>query len=690
MVILFTLALSSLALLIMMGVTSEQRSTENYLGIQQAADAADGGIEYGVARLWGNFLTRLNERPGDLPTYRAFLDRIVENRATEDILPREHDLQSGAKVLEILASRRDEADGTVITLRATAESKGRTRVATQTLIISGATFEGMDYAVLANNLDCVMCHASIDNVRRVYNKDPDLYGTFDKVKVASLDDLRVRAKRAHTKIAGALFTRGDLLVRNGNGPYRPSDNLSKGTVRSAKFDENGNLEQNKKGDTRGTKFESAGLMEDGSLDPHANLYTNYPDAPDEMSAGTLPATLPPVVPDTNGNRLVDDVEWKKKVSEASMGSLTGGTAFGVRPGDEYKEQDLPKKSNAADQNLGKGGYLDGNVILVGTDRDPINLNGNIAVNGDVVITGKVKGKGEILARNNIYFVGDVTYADGDEFGKAKGGEENIVAFAAGGNIVAGDYITPQAYNKLEYKKNRSVYFDDSRGKKFPEYLSKETIDTSPPLDEGYYTSFASAQLMNFNQREFAMAAANADYTPRYYNLREGDRTYMLGTNKVDHANEYDSSFVRVLDEKALQNAAVLSLNPKGGWLSDMQLKEFWAADYKRRPKKDKSERLRIDGLLYSSNAILATAHSYKKHRSPLHGSMQIRGAVIGADVGILAPGDKNKGKFDQGLNIYYDDRVKGLLNMQGTDALAMRRGFRLFEYPQPSKEARER
>lgn len=55
--------------------------------------------------------------------------------------------------------------------------------------------------------------------------------------------------------------------------------------------------------------------------------------------------------------------------------------------------------------------LDGNLILVGTYDNPIQLDGDVFVRGDVVIKGYVQGKGGIYAGRNVYVAGDVIYKD---------------------------------------------------------------------------------------------------------------------------------------------------------------------------------------------------------------------------------------------------------------------------------------
>ena len=59
----------------------------------------------------------------------------------------------------------------------------------------------LDYALLANNVNCILCHATIDDAARVFNKDPSKFGTFDRVKVGALESLMLRGSST-TTIAG--------------------------------------------------------------------------------------------------------------------------------------------------------------------------------------------------------------------------------------------------------------------------------------------------------------------------------------------------------------------------------------------------------------------------------------------------------------------------------------------------------
>src|SRR5262249_5212400 len=104
---------------------------------------------------------------------------------------------------------------------------------------------------------------------------------------------------------------------------------------------------------------------------------------------------------------------------------------------------LPTSPNSP----GINGTSSNNLIAIGTAANPITIDGTVAIDGDVVIQGVVKGDGTIIASGNIYVLGDLTYADAKDasgnrpFGIAPDGKTNGLALAAGGNVVAGDYLT---------------------------------------------------------------------------------------------------------------------------------------------------------------------------------------------------------------------------------------------------------
>ncbi|PIQ86030.1 MAG: hypothetical protein COV74_06250 [Candidatus Omnitrophica bacterium CG11_big_fil_rev_8_21_14_0_20_45_26] len=91
---------------------------------------------------------------------------------------------------------------------------------------------------------------------------------------------------------------------------------------------------------------------------------------------------------------------------------------------------------------------DGVLVLIGTDADPIQINGPVVSTGDVIIKGKVTGQGTIYSGRNVHIIGDIEYVDGPGWSKpdtdpegtaATNSTKNFLGLAAKGNVVVGDY-----------------------------------------------------------------------------------------------------------------------------------------------------------------------------------------------------------------------------------------------------------
>lgn len=708
-VTILVVGMAGLAAAMLLRLSLENRASTEYIRLNTATAAAEAGLEEASALLWGKYLEKIGGAVGgaaggtgkgggivggvvggvtgtvtgllgDINSLRGFLDGVVQPGGIAKLLDTEIKLLNGASIKQILLERTDNGGETLIKVTSTGAFDGRERTITQLFRMSGEAFSGFDFALLANNISCLLCHAEFDNVERIYNTDAKKFGTFDRVKIASLESLTIRTNDANSHIAGTLYTRGEVLGAKGSGSggitgtISSLSSLSNTSFKGYQMDNAGKIRQDKKGRLIESKLDIATAGKDGLLPKFAEVYTNYPTTADGMTDGVLPTEFPPIIADTNGNRKVDDEEWKTKVSETGLGGVSGGTVYGVPNGKVLDTKGLPVKSNSAYEDA-KGGYYDGNLVLVGTEKEPIQIDGVLAVNGDVVIKGPVAGAGKILARNNIYFAGDTVYADGDTFGQSADGAENLMSYGAGGNIVVGDFLTPENYNKDKYGKNKIVTFDDSE-KKMPSYVSAETMDLAPPLDQGHSTSYSAAQMMLSNQAEYAKAQASKDYVPRYYAMQSGGRVYRQKGNAT--ATEYESWAATEIKAEEQARGAVSSLLPASKWIAPEQFKQIWWDDNQGRPK-DSEERFRIDGLLYTNNAIIGSAHSYDRHKSRVNGTLEVRGAIIAADVGILAPGDKRARKNDQGFRLYYDKRVKGYMPVSGSKDLSFSRGIRLVQ-----------
>ncbi|MBN1492703.1 MAG: pilus assembly PilX N-terminal domain-containing protein [Candidatus Omnitrophica bacterium] len=93
----------------------------------------------------------------------------------------------------------------------------------------------------------------------------------------------------------------------------------------------------------------------------------------------------------------------------------------------------------------------GNIVLVGTVQDPIEINGPVVVTGDVVIKGKITGQGVIYSGRNIYIADEVSYTvspgasqpneNAEETWYEVNKDKDLVGYAAQENIIFGDYTS---------------------------------------------------------------------------------------------------------------------------------------------------------------------------------------------------------------------------------------------------------
>ncbi len=146
----------------------------------------------------------------------------------------------------------------------------------------------------------------------------------------------------------------------------------------------------------------------------------------------------------------------------------------------------------------------GNLVLVGTVANPIDLSGDIFVEGDVVIKGVVKGTGGIYSGRNIYFAGDVTLqnppdkpgsgvcagiSDPDACAKANiTAGKDALRTGARGNIVVGDYTEFNSNALLPWSRRQSsdFYRNQFSFNSGDRYYDKQNGDELTYKDSKYY------------------------------------------------------------------------------------------------------------------------------------------------------------------------------------------------------------
>lgn len=122
--------------------------------------------------------------------------------------------------------------------------------------------------------------------------------------------------------------------------------------------------------------------------------------------------------------------------------------------------------------------LEGNVVLIGTDDNPIEIDGPVVVTGDVLIKGVVKGQGTIFSGRNTHVIGNITYKSPPTWPKpdedpdttdTDNATKDFLGLATKGNIIIGDYT------RNDWKTNVAPYL-------------------TPPFTQGYETDSSDSYI----------------------------------------------------------------------------------------------------------------------------------------------------------------------------------------------------
>ena len=703
-------------LLVSSQALNAKRQTDTAHNQYQLEEACKAGIDHTIERVWNDYVAGNGNAAGTWLTYRAFINNIVAKNGNVTLVgssnPLVVDSAKGVSVTSVTLSRADDLNGFLFTINSTGKVGAQSRTAQQTVRVGGSPFAGFEYAVLANNINCILCHAEIRNVDLDNNTTKSLYGTFERVKVGSLENLMFRADSdaADSKVAGSIYTRGNVINSYTKGAMS-SSLLANKQLSTYPFNASTYLlNQNASTGAMGSILPLAVTGNDSNGLPltGGNMYMNYPTDKKKMTDGILPALFPAPYPDDNGDKLVGTDEFHV-ISELLAGTATGGIAYGVAAGSTYTGTTFPTASNGAATTLASTGQYTGNLILTGTTANPITLNGQIAVEGDLLIRGAVKGSGQIFVKGNTYIAGDVTYADGTTFGTAADGTKNALAIVTGGNVVMGDYLTIRAKNHSKNVQATPDHTAMSGYSTSPSYSSgvtagelsiqtrtstqtisavknpSNTVNATEAVQIGYndpnvtdgngivtarggnqQDSFTASELMLFNNLEMTKAVADANYKPRFYGMNSNspNNIFFYDNASSEHPVRYDEGATTAggTSNTVLTLANYLTKKGYSSTIATRAAKLFlnptggWLSDTVLRKMWWDDEQSRttanstykFDGLLYCNNSIFRITRSKVRHGSNTEGKVRIRGSIICPDIGVLTPG--NSGLISSGNN----------------------------------------
>lgn len=733
------------ALALLTAGLSTKRSVNHQADDYRLSSAVESVAMLTTETIWSGYLADQGGAAGTIDTFRTYLDSIgipdegpggqpastdgVSMLAVTD-LPKKNgqDNFNDVNVDLVQVLRRDVEDSTQLYITVSATTNRGAGLANpvldraiqQVYTIEPADFDGFDYAVLANNINCIFCHTNVDNVERIYGTDPD--AQYDRVKVGSLETLMLRHDAdgnttdlndfdADSFVAGTIYARGPVTDHDGTAVSNWSDLSFLGYD----FDSDGKIIEDVFGDLSLTPFSPAG----NPPDPLENLYLDYAENYSDMVDGGLPVGFPAPIPDDGGidpatgakvsagagNGFVDDEEFYAAALTAD-GAITAGIITvndGTDPVDtiaEYADALLTGNQPSVQQSV------DGNVILTGTTANPITIDGTVAIDGDLIINGYVKGEGTLLVRGNIYVPTDMEYLDGVDddgnrtFGKDDNSLKNALGLAAGGNIIVGDYLAPSTITYGTPGKYDTVSGDNTDKWNFALaemslFNRKEWMKTQPMLPGSPGEADLPSTLWTAVNPEY-----DATHVPRYYNFGDDDTVpiYNRGNiyyesttgtwvgdaevpltwdpNKLTMADPMDTNDPTLYDASGVPLATLSNISPTGQWFDEDLYKVGIEYFEDARPF---GKPMSIDGLLYTNNSIF----SITNRNTSMFGQLWVNGSLVAADIGLLAPGipdyfgtAPNKSPlsdFAIGLQLNYDDRVKSLLNVKNPWQVELKR-----------------
>ncbi len=659
------------------------------LRLQAAATATADLV---AQELWNQFVEWSGGEAGRLDQFRTFLESAAsplpsplqpgatllddQNRdlgmtdngapvdATDLVAAGGASAWSGLVMEQVQLRRRDFPLATDLELTVTASTgdaaASRRRRVRQVFTIGGEIFAGFQYALLSNNVNCIMCHAEFDNVAHYYNDDPGARGSFDRVKVGTLESLMIRTRTAHSSIAGSLYVRGNLMDQHGN----KLGGLVGTTLTGSQFDAHGHLVEDASGQLVDVPLHTAV----GTPPPElGQLYLDYPLDEVDQRDGILPAAFPPPIPDLNGNRQVDADEFEL-IANTAHGHVSSGSISLIDHGGSFSG-DLDSAGNSSVVS----GSVDKHMLLVGTEANPLEIDGTLAVNGDLAITGVVRGDGAIYASGNVYILGDLVYDDASSgnhrtYGQQGNGTKNVLALASGGNIVVGNHLSEAG----RYGTRGPVTGDGKNGFNFT--MAEITL-----FNRGEWTK-TQPKLPAQDGSMVDNPLYDPHHQPRYYVLGDNDPVFIFNGDGLDPSDRgrvyfdtstntwkgreltlsYSDVWLERIDpsDPRYAAAAISPLAPDGGWLSEEKFQDLCDEAEDRHG----SGAMEIDALLYTNNSAWTIARG----ESDYEGKLILNGALVAADTGVLVPGDGV-----DGLQLNFDSRVTEQLHVRDPSSPAV-------------------
>ena len=289
--------------------------------------------------------------------------------------------------------------------------------------------------------------------------------------------------------------------------------------------------------------------------------------------------------------------------------------------------------------LGDDGGEPENIVLIGTEAEPIVLDGLVVVRGDVIIRGVVTGRGAIVSGRNVYVADDVTYLHGPTTERPPGESQatseawladnldaDFLGLYAKENVVIGDFEQSlwQSYVGSWLADDHNMSREDSGSDKIPNTRAGKD-GKSGTNDDDVLEGDGSWTTLRYTDEDAAMGVIPEGFTV-------GDPVPGTGED-IDGDGEYDRFNIDVGDF-----ALSSPLSSRAEWAGNLpeRVEEY--------SQLSNLHVTRIEGLLYTNHALAMLTIAWD-HDLDFYGALVCRNEAIIGGV--------------RSINTIYDRRLLG-------------------------------
>ena len=307
----------------------------------------------------------------------------------------------------------------------------------------------------------------------------------------------------------------------------------------------------------------------------------------------------------------------------------------------------------------------GSVLLVGTQSNPIRINGPVVIDGDVIIKGFVSGQGTIYAGRNVHVIGDIRYANapswshnvtGDAARREHASNESrdMLGIVAKGNVVVGDSTSSSIAGNVNSGSNIAYSCDPSDSLIGYPSLSYSTTRTTSTR---YGTTQTRTNTFNgdYTATEQINGMASGVAAPGGYDSASGRFGKVRTTTEKYTVTEPRQQYVALGYGRGYYQTVYVNVEKTRTVLTTTYDRCFYETVCDNAIINSlKSTVGCIDAIIYNNHGVFGS----------LGANFQINGALVCRDEGLTA----NGGTFN------WDMRLRRTKNSQVVDAMGLPKG----------------